>query len=299
MKLYLDGKRLNEIALENRDKYASARPFPHIVLDNVFPEEALDGVLLEFPVAKSPVWKEYGNYHEKKLETQGEEKISVFTSLLLYQFNSAPFLQFLETLTGVQDIISDPYFYGGGLHQIPPGGKLGIHADFSRHGKYPLDRRLNILIYLNKDWKEEYGGHLELWETDMSQCVQRILPIYNRMVVFNITDWAYHGHPEPLTCPDGMTRKSIALYYYTNGRPEGETKKDKASTIFMQRPGEVLPPGTVLARDATYTGLKGSEEMEGNISGGARKERNERDIKWWIKKFTPPILIDVAKSLKG
>ncbi len=164
MKLYLDGKRLKEVALANRDRYASARPFPHIVLDNVFPEEALDGVLHEFPKAKSPVWKEYGNYHEKKLETQGEEKVSVFTSLLLYQFNSAPFLQFLETLTGVEDIISDPYFYGGGLHQIPPGGKLGIHADFSRHGKYPLDRRLNILIYLNKDWKEEYGRTLGIME---------------------------------------------------------------------------------------------------------------------------------------
>ncbi len=95
-----------------------------------------------------------------------------------------------------------------------------------------------------------------------------------------------------------MTRKSIALYYYTNGRPEGETKKEKASTLFMQRPGEVLPPGTVLARDGTYTGVKGSGEGEGNVSG-QRKERNERDIKWWIKKFTPPILIDVAKSLRG
>src|SRR5262245_33070543 len=190
MKLYLNGKALEEVALANREKYASASPYPHTVLDNLIPEEALDNVLAEFPDPKKPVWKEYENYHEGKLETQGEENVGAFTSLLLYQFNSAPFLHFLEALTGIKDLLPDPYFYGGGLHQIPRGGKLGIHADFSRHGKFPLDRRINVLIYLTKDWKEEYGGHLELWDDKMSRCWQKIMPIYNRMVVFNITDWA-------------------------------------------------------------------------------------------------------------
>ena len=214
MKLYLDRQKLLDVARTNRARYATAEPFPHCVLDGLFPEEALDGVLAEFPGPQSPVWKEYENYHEGKLETQGEGKICVFTSLLLYQFNSAPFLQFLEELTGIKNLIADPYFYGGGLHQIPRGGKLGIHADFSRHGTLPLDRRLNVLIYLNRDWKDEYGGHLELWAADMSRCVRKVLPTYNRTVVFNITDWAYHGHPEALACREGMTRKSIALYYF-------------------------------------------------------------------------------------
>jgi hypothetical protein len=292
MRLYLDRERLQEIARDNKERYARAEPFPHIVLDGLFPDDALSRVLQEFPDPRSPVWKEYQNYHEGKLETQGEEKIGEFTSLLLYQFNSSPFLRFLEELTGITGLIPDPYFFGGGLHQIPRGGKLGIHADFSRHGRLPLERRLNVLIYLNRDWKDAYGGHLELWATDMSRCVQRILPVYNRTVIFNITDWAFHGHPEPLTCPEGMTRKSIALYYFTNGRPLGETTPGKLSTLFMQRPGEIVPPGTIFSRDQ-YTGVKAPDPLPVL----ARRWRLVSGIKWAVKKVTPPILVDLARYL--
>ena len=104
MKLYLDRQKLLEVAHTNRARYATAEPFSHCVLDGLFPEEALNGVLAEFPDPQSPVWKEYKNYHEGKLETQGEGNIGVFTSLLLYQFNSAPFLQFLEELTGITGV---------------------------------------------------------------------------------------------------------------------------------------------------------------------------------------------------
>jgi hypothetical protein len=293
MRLYLDRERLMNVARDNKERYARAEPFPHIVLDGLFPDEALTGVLREFPDPGSPVWKEYQNYHEGKLETQGEEKIGAFTSLLLYQLNSAPFLQFLEELTGITDLIPDPYFYGGGLHQIPRGGKLGIHADFSTHGRFRLDRRLNAIIYLNREWTDAYGGHLELWATDMSRCVQKILPIYNRTVIFSLTDWAFHGHPDPLTCPEGMTRKSIALYYFTNGRPPGEVKPGKASTVFMQRPGEVVPPGTIFWRGDEYTGVKGSSPRP----MPSPPSRLLPGIKWAVKKLTPPILVDLARYL--
>jgi hypothetical protein len=293
MRLYLDRERLMKAAADNKERYARAEPFPHIVLDGLFPDEALSGVLHEFPDPGSPVWKEYKNYHEGKLETQGEEKIGTFSSLFLYQLNSAPFLQFLEELTGIRDLIPDPYFAGGGLHQIPSGGKLGIHADFSTHGRFRLDRRLNALIYLNREWTDAYGGHLELWARDMSRCVQKILPIYNRTVIFSITDWAFHGHPEPLTCPEGMTRKSIALYYFTNGRPSGEVMPGKVSTIFMQRPGEVVPAGTIFQRGDEYTGLKGSSPppMPSPLS------RLRLGIKRAVRKVTPPILVDLARYL--
>jgi len=285
MKLYLNADDLQDIALANSQKYQSALPFPHIVLDNIFPEEALDSVLKEFPGVEDPAWQQYKTPFEAKLETQGEDKLGVFTNLLLYQFNSPPFLKFLETLTGIDGLIPDPYFFGGGLHQIPPGGKLGIHADYSRHGKLKLDRRLNVIIYLNKDWKEEYGGYLELWNSSMSECVQKILPIYNRMVVFNITDWAFHGHPEPLTCPEGWTRKSIALYYFTAGRPEGEVMDggERYGALFLSRPGE-----TVQGASKKSTGYK--------VRNGRVVVR--KDTKWWIKKLTPPILLDTYQAIK-
>jgi hypothetical protein len=283
MRLFLDGQRLLRVADEHRHAYASAQPYPHVVLDGLFPDDALDHVLAEFPDPDSPVWKAYRNYHEQKLEAQGEERLGEATSLLLYQFNSAPFLRFLERLTGIEHLIPDPYFQGGGLHQILRGGKLGVHADFSTHKVLPLHRRLNVLIYLNRDWHADYGGALELWDNQRARCVERIVPIFNRMVVFTITDWAYHGHPEPLTCPDGMTRKSIALFYFTVKRPPGEVMQGKRSTLFIQRPGEVVPPGTVFSRDAWSAGPPGRGAI----------------VKHVARRVTPPVLFDAVRSLRN
>ncbi len=293
MKLYVDRELLLSVARVNRDIYAAGKPFPHIVLDGLFPEEALDGVLDEFPKPESAVWKEFQNYHEAKLVTSGEGHIGLFTWLLLSQFNSAPFLVFLEALTGIEGLIPDPHFASGGLHQIPRGGKLGIHADGNFHFKFRLDRRVNVLIYLNRGWTDDYGGHLELWDSAMFHCVKKILPVYNRTVIFSITDWAYHGHPEPLTCPEGMTRKSLALYYFTNGRPPGETLRGTASTLFMKRPGELVPEGTIFSRD-TNTGLKGSSSTRQNAERAGRLAAGAKHL---LTKVTPPILIDAAKFL--
>lgn len=128
------------------------------------------------------------------------------------------------------------------LHQTFGGGFLKIHADFNWHDKLKLDRRINVLIYLNKDWNDEYGGHLELWDRAMTRCEVRELPVFNRMVVFNTTTHSFHGHPDPLDCPQEMTRKSIAMYYYTNGRPAHE-KRGQHSTLYQRRREDAFSVG--------------------------------------------------------
>ena len=110
-----------------------------------------------------------------------------------------------------------------------------------------LDRRLNLILYLNKGWLEEYGGNLELWDRAMTRCERRILPIANRCVIFNTTDFSNHGHPDPLACPEGMTRKSMALYYFSNGRPTEEMSRVRG-TEFAARPGERLRSEESLAK---------------------------------------------------
>jgi hypothetical protein len=290
VRLYLDPEALALAAAEHRESYARAQPFPHAVLDGLLAEEALDLALEAFPNADTNVWKEYDNYYEVKLEAQGEERLGDDLSLLLYQFNSAPFLRFLEDLTGIKGLLPDPYFTGGGLHQIVRGGKLGIHADYSRHGQLPLHRRLNVLIYLNRDWKEEYGGHLELWDADRSRCCRRIAPLFNRMVVFTVTDWSFHGHPDPLTCPAGMTRKSIALYYFTVDRPEGETMEGKNATLFHPRPGENVPKGVEPGREGRHTGLK--RDRFDREPGGTRTRR-------LATRLIPPILLDALRKVRN
>jgi len=221
--------------------YANAKPYPHIVLDNFFDPKLVDQILMEFPKPKAINWQKFDTDAEIKLASAAEASFGPMTRLFLYHLNSITFLEFLSRVTGIDNLISDPRFDGGGLHQIVRGGKLGVHADFNKHRQYGLDRRLNLLLYLNKDWQEEYGGHLELWNRDMTRCESKVLPIFNRMMIFGTTDFTYHGHPDPLQCPEGMTRKSLALYYFSNGRPAEEVTGEH-STLFRARHEKDLRP---------------------------------------------------------
>lgn len=218
---------------ELASQYAAADPFPHIVLDDLFDPAVLDALLAEFPTPQEMrSWLNFDSPNEKKLGFWHERSsVSEGIRHFLEAMNGFETLLFLEQLTGIEGLISDPYFAGGGPHQIESGGYLKIHSDFNFHPKLKLDRRLNMLVYLNRDWREEWGGHLELWDGELRACRQRILPAFNRTVIFSTTDRSYHGHPHPLTSPPGVTRKSISLYYYTAGRP-AEERSAPHDTIF-------------------------------------------------------------------
>ena len=239
---FLPLSRMAETEASAHAAYQSATPFPHVVLDDFFDPALLDQVLAEFPKPGEIRWQRFDNEKEVKLASAAESSFGPITRLFLYHLNSITFLEFLGRVTGIANLISDPCFDGGGLHQIQRGGKLAIHADFNKHPRFGLDRRLNALVYLNKDWRDEYGGHLELWNREMTRPEAKILPVFNRCVVFGTTDFTYHGHPDPLQCPAGMTRKSLALYYFSNGRSAEEVSNGKHSTLFHNRPGEEYRP---------------------------------------------------------
>lgn len=214
-----------------RPAYTSAAPFPHIVLDGLFDDADLEAVLADFPKPDGTRWMRFDSPHEKKLGYYHEQStISDRVRHFLDAMNGFEMLLFLEALTGMEGLIPDPYFGGGGLHQIEPGGFLKVHADFNVHPKLKIDRRANMLVYLNKEWREEWGGHLELW--DSSGPRRKIAPLFNRTVIFSTTDTSFHGHPHPLLSPQGVTRKSVSLYYYTAGRPE-EERSPPHDTIFV------------------------------------------------------------------
>jgi Rps23 Pro-64 3,4-dihydroxylase Tpa1-like proline 4-hydroxylase len=278
MKLYFEPKKLQELADLHKNEFKSGDPYPHIVIDNFLDPEALEKLLAEFPDKSKKVWHDYQTHFENKQELNGEGKMGDFTQHLLYQFNSAPFLQFLETLTGIDNLIPDPYFFGGGIHQLNRGGKLAIHADFSKHVKWPLDRRINAILYLNKDWKEEYNGNLELWDNDVTKCVKKVLPIFNRLLVFTVTDFNMHGVPEVINCPEDMSRKSLAFFYFTNGRPASEIDPNKTLHVkFTDKPGVETP---IDAQD------------KANVIG---YETNS--LKRILKQIMPPILWDLSKKI--
>ena len=218
-------------------QYALAEPFPHIVLDDLIDEKILDLCLQEFPrISGSQV-----GYHRIQENLKYEfkpETLSPPLRSLFYSFNSMPFVGFLENLTGIKGLIPDPYFTGGGFHLVADGGHLNVHADFNRHPILGLERRINVLIYLNKDWKEEYGGCLELWDTAMTRACERVVPLFNRCVVFNTSSGSFHGNPEPVKHPAKEPRRSIALYYYT---ATWEGSRREHSTQFKARPNSPDP----------------------------------------------------------
>jgi len=238
--LIFDYNKLKEIASKNNTKYISAKPFPHIVIDNFISEAILEKLISEFPSPATMIkWRKVEVKNDegkmvqtKKLGFNDETQLKPTLRHFFWELNSAHFLKFLEELTGIKNLISDPHLIGGGIHQSLPGAILGVHADFNTHKLWKLDRRINFLLYLNKDWKEEYGGHVELWTAEMDKCVHKLAPIANRCVIFNTSETSFHGHPSPLNCPQGMTRKSIAMYYYSNGRPEGEKVSTRSQTIW-------------------------------------------------------------------
>jgi Rps23 Pro-64 3,4-dihydroxylase Tpa1-like proline 4-hydroxylase len=230
---------IKQLGKDMHQKYISADPFPSIVLDNFFNEEFLSKVADEFPdLSKQKDVKKYDNHNEKKLEALGEKHFSESARLLAHFLNSQPILEFLQELTGIKEtLLPDPYFLGGGYHEIKSGGLLKVHADFNKHELALVDRRINLLVYLNKDWDESYGGHFELWDRDMKEARTKVLPIFNRIAIFSTTDFSYHGHPNALACPPDRSRKSLALYYYSNGRPKSEVNHKPHGTLFVNRSG--------------------------------------------------------------
>lgn len=215
------------------EAYQSKTPYHYTSADNFLPLEVTRRMLQEAVELgeKSP---ENSSANEKLKTSYNPDRMQPYSRAVFNMLNSRPFLQFLEAMSGIEGLIPDPYYKGGGIHRTNTGGFLGIHADFDYHNVMKLERRLNLLIYLNEDWKEEYGGSFEVWTNDMSERVASFAPVMNRMCCFSTGTDTMHGNPEPVNHPDGHPRLSIALYYYTATWEEGRIKQ---STVFKPRPG--------------------------------------------------------------
>lgn len=227
---YFERDALARLAEQKGESFRSAQPFQHCVFDDFLPQDVFDLLVREFPGPNDIDWQLHGpgrtqwarDKNIAKLGTSDETKFGLFTRHFMAQLNSGPFLSFLEQLSGTKGIIPDPSYNHCGMHSTGPGGRLMMHTDVNRH---PLGNQmhqyLNLIVYINPMWKEEYGGHLELWD-DKRQPVQRYLPAGNRAVLFNAGTRSLHGHPHPLTCPPDRRRNSLAVYYYLRDRPASE-----------------------------------------------------------------------------
>jgi Rps23 Pro-64 3,4-dihydroxylase Tpa1-like proline 4-hydroxylase len=233
MDFIFDPARLQAIAAAAAPAYAAADPFPHAIVDDFLRPQAVEAIARDFPLPSSyRHWDRYAAAgFEMKLASADETRLPATIVRALHEFNSGPFVRFLETLTGIEGLLPDPHLLGGGVHLVGAGGHLGVHADFNWHPGLRAHRRINVLLYLNRDWPPAWGGELELWSTDAGHCVRRIAPIFNRAVIFNTRSDTFHGHPAPLACPEGEYRRSLALYYYSADRP-AEEKREPHNTRY-------------------------------------------------------------------
>ena len=278
-------KNLEIFAKKNRLKYKKSKPYPHIVIKNFFDKEFLKKVLKEFPdLSKKKTSINYKNKNEVKFANNKKSIFKKNTKLIFKYLNSSKFINFLQILTSIDEtILPDNTLSGGGLHEIKRGGMLKIHTDFNKHPFRNLDRRLNVLIYLNKNWKITYGGYLELWNKNMKKCEKKILPTFNTMVIFSTNDFTNHGHPNSLKCPKNTSRKSIATYYFSKGRPKQEVIQSykKNRTEFKNRAGisnDVLIKSeymkNIFRKLRIYKMMKNFEKRYIRTGSSAKKRKN-------------------------
>jgi len=213
---------LEKLAEELKEQFETNQPFPYLAIKGLFNEQILSDAVSEIHQTQGYGMR-YRDQHQIKDLIEGKSLITTAPENIQKVFkalNGEPFLKFLQKVTSIEDLFQDNTFRGGGIHHIPPGGKLGIHVDFSRpRWNKEVYRRANVLLYVNKDWKEEWGGHLELWDNsvkDNGKCIEKITPEFNTLVLFGTKKASWHGHPEPLQCPPNRARQSFASYYYSN-----------------------------------------------------------------------------------
>lgn len=222
-----------EIGAAHAGRYQNAEPYHHICIDNFLPMDVIAGVradLNSLPDAE----RAFDADNEKLKSQYNPDRLPEYSRHLFQAFNSRPFILFLEEMTGIKGLIPDPYYVGAGIHKTLNGGYLNIHADFNVHTHMRVERRLNVLIYLNPPWQEEWGGSFEVWDKPMQNKMASFTPTENRMVCFSTGSDTWHGNPEPVNHPEGLPRQSIALYYYT---ATWDDSRVEHTTLFKPRPG--------------------------------------------------------------
>ena len=225
-------------------EFLKSKPFNHIIIDNFVDRNELfkieqnirdmdDSLFLKAQVTG------LSNVSVNKLYLMDVSNCDESIKKMVNYLNSDEMVKTLEDITGIKGLQSDNFHMGGGIHKTQRGGHLNIHADFNKHRETGKYRRVNLLLYMNSNYKKEYQGELELWSKDMKKCEKKIEPLFNRAVIFRTTDDAFHGHLGKWLGPDGYDRLSFAMYYYTDDRPENE----KSDAAFAQWQTPVMPRG--------------------------------------------------------
>lgn len=236
----IDLHSLNHRLPELQSKFATQKPFRFIHIPLFFSPDAAEKIHAAIPATKTGNWDNTTYINQVNKYTLNKFEKDSLLQKTFDELNGNEFRNWLEKLTGINHLLADETLFGAGLHQSTKGALLNVHVDYNIHPTTKHHRRLNVLVYMNKNWKPEYKGDVEFWEITSSEkkMVAKYAPGFNECVIFETNEHSYHGHPEPLNTPDGISRKSIAVYYYTKERPESERALEH-NTVFVNTRGVI------------------------------------------------------------
>ena len=217
-----------------RKQMATAKPFPHLVAESMFNPVLLELVREEFDLEQTTHLHALRTSHESTYRSPIRPDLGPATQLYFGVVNSGWFIEMLAFVSETSDLIPDVSLFGGGMHETRAGGAFDVHRDFDRHPHTGLLNEMVFITYLNRDWNPQWKGALELWDMNRKACVTTVLPEFGRSILMKRTPDSFHGHPHPLNPPEGLTRRSVASYYYSN--PEGlEARSKRGGAVFVVR----------------------------------------------------------------
>ncbi len=214
-------------------------PFDHSVISNFLPQEMVKKAELDFLSFNELINSQNQRYEKLKRGFNDYPKLPIAIKNIIDIFYSNEFIKVLEEKFGLEGVEPDWKLTGGGMHQSFNGGHLKIHSDFLYKRKSKQRRVLNLLLYLNSEWKNEWKGCLELWDKDMKLCKKKVSPYINNCVIFRTDKESNHGFPDPIVCPEEISRKSIAIYYYVTEKnilPITIKKRKFFHAVWKKRP---------------------------------------------------------------
>jgi Rps23 Pro-64 3,4-dihydroxylase Tpa1-like proline 4-hydroxylase len=216
-------------------QYAEADPYPHIVLRDLLVPGIIEQLERGVPSPDAPGWTHYEHFNERKQVLSKRQELPESFLRAFDELKSERFVALLSKLTGVEGLFADPEFAAGdGLSLCGRGGFLNLHTDFTVHPRHPTwRRRVNLILFLNRDWDEAWGGHTDVWDRDMQRLVTRAAPVANSCLIFNTDTSTWHGHPNPITCPENRARLTMAFWYFAD-----EPNAVRVSTQYRPQPSD-------------------------------------------------------------
>lgn len=217
--------------------FLSAEPFNHVVIDDFFTDEFAHSIFDGMPGYEENIDARYDNAIEKKRTIQNWTKLSKNVYKAMFNLVSEEFTHQVRVLTGQSNLVADFGLHGGGIHMHQAGDYLNTHLDYDIHPKMDMKRKMNIIVYLNPNWKEEWGGNIGIWSHDETtnqpkELIKSIWPKFNRALLFDTTQNSWHGVTEGITAPEGQYRKSLALYYLV---PTCDIDNKRQKALFAPR----------------------------------------------------------------